>query len=112
MAEMRECEKWRGELKQQTKDGSLVSITRRWVARPDKIPFVLQVNSDITELKRIQVELVGREAGPNSAVRLCVADPLSHAVLLRYRSLGKLTVSFRNAISGPTRMARKRQESA
>jgi PAS domain S-box-containing protein len=56
---------WQGELVQQKKDGSLVSIASLWVARPnpgENPSSILQMNSDITELKRIQAELTTREA--------------------------------------------------
>jgi PAS domain S-box-containing protein len=63
--QLREHGSWQGELEQQTKDGSLVSIASLWVARPtgdDSIWSVLQINSDITALKRAQAELITREA--------------------------------------------------
>ncbi len=63
--QLRERGSWQGELEQQTKDGSLVSIASLWVApltEDDHIPSILQINSDITELKRTQAELVTREA--------------------------------------------------
>jgi PAS domain S-box-containing protein len=63
--QLRERGSWQGELVQQKKDGSLVSIASLWVARPatDKnISSVLQMNNDITELKRTQAELTTREA--------------------------------------------------
>ncbi len=64
IARLRERGSWQGQLEQQKRDGSLVSVASLWVARPidDKIPSVLQINIDITELKRIQAELMGREA--------------------------------------------------
>ena len=46
---------WQGEIEQQRRDGSPVSVASLWVARPTedgKIQSVLQINSDITELKR------------------------------------------------------------
>ena len=63
--QLRERGSWQGELVQQKKDGSLVSVASLWVARAtaDKgISSVLQMNSDITELKRTQAELMAREA--------------------------------------------------
>ena len=63
--QLRERGSWQGELEQQTKDGSLVSIASLWVARPtadERNSSVLQINSDITALKRSQAELVTREA--------------------------------------------------
>ena len=65
VAQLRERGSWRGELEQQAKDGSPVSVASLWVARPSaigRVPSVLQINIDITELKRTQAELVGREA--------------------------------------------------
>ncbi len=65
VAQLRERGSWRGELEQQAKDGSPVSVASLWVARPSavgKVLSVLQINIDITELKRTQAELVGREA--------------------------------------------------
>jgi PAS domain S-box-containing protein len=65
IAQLRERGSWQGELLQQKRDGSLVSITSLWVARPsagENISSVLQINSDITEFKRTQAELVTREA--------------------------------------------------
>ena len=56
---------WQGEIEQKKKDGSLVSIASLWVARltaDEKIPSVLQINSDITALKQAQAELMAREA--------------------------------------------------
>jgi PAS domain S-box-containing protein len=56
---------WQGEIEQRRKDGSLVSVASLWVARPTadgKIQSILQINSDITELKRAQTELMTREA--------------------------------------------------
>jgi PAS domain S-box-containing protein len=63
--QLRERGSWQGELEQQTKDGSLVSIASLWVARPtagERNSSVLQINSDISALKRSQAELVTREA--------------------------------------------------
>jgi len=63
--QLRERGSWQGELEQQTKEGSLVSIASLWVARPtadERNSSVLQINSDITALKRTQAELVTREA--------------------------------------------------
>jgi PAS domain S-box-containing protein len=63
--ELRERGSWQGELVQHKKDGSLVWIASLWVARQtadENIPSVLQINSDITELKRTQAELTTREA--------------------------------------------------
>ena len=63
--QLRKRGSWQGELEQQTKDGALVSITSLWVARPtadERNSSVLQINSDITALKRTQAELVTREA--------------------------------------------------
>jgi PAS domain S-box-containing protein len=63
--QLREGGSWQGELVQRKKDGSLVSIASLWVARPtadDNLSSILQMNSDITELKRIQAELMTREA--------------------------------------------------
>jgi PAS domain S-box-containing protein len=65
IAQLHERGSWQGELEQQTKDGSPVSIASLWVARPaEDRPFrsVLQINSDITQLKRAQAELMTREA--------------------------------------------------
>jgi PAS domain S-box-containing protein len=56
---------WQGEIEQRRKDGSLVSIASLWVAQPTedrKIRSVLQINSDITELRQAQAELTAREA--------------------------------------------------
>ena len=63
--QLRKRGSWQGELEQQTKDGALVSITSLWVARPtadERNSSILQINSDITALKRTQAELVTREA--------------------------------------------------
>jgi PAS domain S-box-containing protein len=63
--ELSERGSWQGELVQQKKDGSLVSISSLWVARAtagENPSSVLQMNSDITELKRTQAELMTREA--------------------------------------------------
>ena len=65
IAQLRKSGSWQGEIEQQTKDGSTVSIASLWVGRlsaDEKIPSVLQINSDITELKRTQAELMTREA--------------------------------------------------
>jgi len=56
---------WQGEIEQERKDGSRVSVASLWVAQPTedgKIPSILQMNSDITELKRAEAELTIREA--------------------------------------------------
>ena len=63
--QVRKSGSWQGEIEQQRKDGSQVSVASLWVARPTeegKIKSVLQINSDITELKRAQAELTTREA--------------------------------------------------
>jgi len=65
VAELRERGSWQGEIEQQKKDGSPISTASLWVARRDDdktIRSVLQMNSDITELKRTQSELMTREA--------------------------------------------------
>ena len=63
--QLRKSGSWDGEIEQHRKDGSLVSVASLWVARPTedgKIQSVLQMNSNITELKRAQAELTTREA--------------------------------------------------
>jgi PAS domain S-box-containing protein len=63
--EVRKSGSWQGEIEQHRKDGSLVSVASLWVARKTedgKIQSILQINSDITELKRAQAELTTREA--------------------------------------------------
>ncbi len=65
VAQLRQRGSWQGEVEQQTKGGSLVSIASLWVARPDDdktMRSILQINNDITELKRAQAELMSREA--------------------------------------------------
>jgi len=65
ISQVRRSGAWQGEIEQHRKDGSLVSVASLWVAQPTadgKIPSVLQINSDITELKRAQGELTTREA--------------------------------------------------
>ena len=65
IAQLRQSGSWQGEIEQQTKDGDLVTIASLWVARPtrnEKIRSILQINSDITDLKRVQAELMTREA--------------------------------------------------
>jgi len=64
IGQVRKSGSWQGEIEQHRKDGSLVSVASLWVAQPTegKIPSVLQINSDITELKRAQAELTTREA--------------------------------------------------
>jgi PAS domain S-box-containing protein len=65
IAQLREHGSWQGEIEQQKKDGSAVSIASLWIARPttdEKIPSVLQINGDITALKQAQAELTTREA--------------------------------------------------
>ena len=56
---------WEGELEHQKKDGSLACIASLWAARKSEegaIHSVLQINSDITRLKRAQDEVATREA--------------------------------------------------
>ena len=56
---------WQGEIEHQKKDGSLAWVASLWVARKsedDVIHAVLQNNSEITGLKRAQVEIAAREA--------------------------------------------------
>jgi PAS domain S-box-containing protein len=63
--QLRKSGSWQGEIEQQRKDGSLVSVASLWVAQATEdgeVPSVLQINSDITELKRAQAELTTREA--------------------------------------------------
>ena len=63
--QLRTSRTWQGEIEQQKKDGSHLSVASLWVARPiedGKIQSILQMNNDITELKRAQAELLGREA--------------------------------------------------
>jgi PAS domain S-box-containing protein len=65
IAQLRQRGSWQGEIEQQTKDGSLVTVASLWVARPgerETIRSVLQINSDITALKRAQADLTSREA--------------------------------------------------
>ncbi len=65
IAQLREHGSWQGEMEQQKKDGSAVSISSLWIARPttdERIPSVLQINSDITALKQAQADLMSREA--------------------------------------------------
>jgi PAS domain S-box-containing protein len=63
--QVRDRGSWQGEIEQHRKDGSLVSVASLWVARltdEGKIQSILQINSDITELKQAQAELTTREA--------------------------------------------------
>jgi PAS domain S-box-containing protein len=65
ISQVRKSGSWQGEIEQHRKDGSPISVASLWVAQPTadgKIPSVLQINSDITELKRAQAELTTREA--------------------------------------------------
>jgi PAS domain S-box-containing protein len=65
VAELRKEGSWQGEIEHQKKDGSVVSVSTLWVARKSEdhvIHSVLQNNSDITGLKRAQVEIAAREA--------------------------------------------------
>jgi PAS domain S-box-containing protein len=65
IAELRRRGSWRGELEHRTKDGAVVSAASLWVARRsgnNAIQSVLQSNTDITGLKRAQVELATRGA--------------------------------------------------
>ena len=65
IGQVRNSGSWQGEIEQHRKDGSPVSVASLWVAQPTadgRIPSVLQINSDITELKRAQAELTAREA--------------------------------------------------
>jgi len=65
VAKLRKEGSWQGEIEHQKKDGSVVSVSTLWVARKSEdhvIHSVLQNNSDITGLKRAQVEIAAREA--------------------------------------------------
>ena len=65
VAKLRKEGSWEGEIEHRKKDGSVVSVSTLWVARKsedDVIHAVLQNNSDITGLKRAQVEIAAREA--------------------------------------------------
>jgi len=65
IGQVRKSGSWQGEIEQHRKDGSPISVASLWVAQPTadgKISSVLQINSDITELKRAQGELTTREA--------------------------------------------------
>jgi PAS domain S-box-containing protein len=65
VAKLRKEGSWQGEIEHQKKDGSVVSVSTLWVARKSEdhvIHAVLQNNSDITGLKRAQVEIAAREA--------------------------------------------------
>ena len=56
---------WQGEVEHQKRDGSLASIASLWAARKSEegaILSVLQINSDITRLKRAQDKVAAREA--------------------------------------------------
>jgi len=65
LAALRREGSWQGELEQTGKDGSAISIASLWEARAagdGTTLSILQTNHDITELKRAQSELAGREA--------------------------------------------------
>jgi PAS domain S-box-containing protein len=65
IAQLRKSGSWQGEIEQQTKGGSTVSIASLWVGRLTEggdIQSIMQINSDITQLKRTQAELMSREA--------------------------------------------------
>jgi PAS domain S-box-containing protein len=65
VAKLRKEGSWQGEIEQQKKDGSVISVSTLWVARKsedDVIHSVLQNNIDITGLKRAQDEIAAREA--------------------------------------------------
>jgi PAS domain S-box-containing protein len=65
MAELRQRGSWRGELEHGTKNGAVVSSASLWVARRsgnNAIQSVLQNITDITGLKRAQIDLASREA--------------------------------------------------
>ncbi len=51
---------WSGEVRQRTRDGRLLSIQSHWVAEVDasgKVTDILESNTDITEIKRLQEHL-------------------------------------------------------
>ncbi len=65
LAKLQKEGSWQGEIEHQKKDGSLAWVASLWVARKsedDVIHAVLQNNSEITRLKRAQVEIAAREA--------------------------------------------------
>jgi PAS domain S-box-containing protein len=56
---------WRGEIKQRAKDGSLLSVASLWnqkTVADDGSVAVIQMNHDVTEQRRAEAELAGREA--------------------------------------------------
>ncbi|MGN7735254.1 PAS domain S-box protein [Ensifer sp. 22564] len=54
---------WSGELAQKRKDGSKVFVASRWVGLPNgESDLIVQIDSDITNLKHAQADLVSREA--------------------------------------------------
>ena len=65
LAELHQTGSWQGELEQTGKDGSTIWTASLWQARPadEEAAFaILQMNTDITDLKRAQSELAAREA--------------------------------------------------
>lgn len=64
-AAVREYNTWSGELTHMHKDGHLISIASRWVAvgtQTSSDLLIMQMNSDISDLKNAQDDLAAREA--------------------------------------------------
>ena len=65
ITQVRKGGSWQGQIEQRRKDDSFLSVASLWVAGPTedgKTQSILQMNNDITELKRAQAELTTREA--------------------------------------------------
>jgi PAS domain S-box-containing protein len=58
-AELKRSGTWEGELTQNARDGSIRRVDSRWALLQEegKVPVILEINSDITELKRSEQEL-------------------------------------------------------
>src|SRR3984893_3915768 len=90
MAELSRAGRWEGELVHTRRDGSPVTVARRWSlqrAAPGRPPAVLETNNDITERKRAE------EALHQVQVEL--------ARVTRVTTLGELAASIAHEINQP-----------
>ena len=53
---------WEGEVVHQHKNGQRIFVATRWVALNSEQAVIIQTNNDVTDMRRVQNDLAGREA--------------------------------------------------
>lgn len=57
-----ETQSWEGEVVHQHKNGQRIFVATRWVALNSEQAVIIQTNNDVTDMRRVQNDLAGREA--------------------------------------------------